>query len=146
MHGRPNFRWPPVLFLRLKGPDIGQTSKGLTELSTTCDQNPPKSQLTAISFSQNPELAGCSHSVGSAEDSFFKILVWKRRNKRQLRARESGTKRQGSRWPPLPFLKGKTLSSMSGNCWAIYLAGTRWDSFSHSIDIYWVPTMGLPLF
>lgn len=92
MHGRPNFRWPSVLFPRLKGPDIGQTSKGLTELSTTYDQNPPKSQLTAIPFSQNPKLAGCSHFVGCAEDSFFKILVWKRRNKRHQRARESGTK------------------------------------------------------
>lgn len=146
MHGRPNFRWPSVLFPRLKGPDIGQTSKGLTELSTTYDQNPPKSQLTAIPFSQNPKLAGCSHFVGCAEDSFFKILVWKRRNKRHQRARESGTKRQCSRRPPLPFSKGKTLSSMSRNCWAIYLAGTRWDSFSRSIDIYWVPTVGLQPF
>ena len=46
-----------VLFPKLKGPDTGQISKNLTELSTICDQNPPRSQLAAIPLSLNLVLA-----------------------------------------------------------------------------------------
>lgn len=57
---------------RLKGPNIGQTSKDLTELPTICDQNSPMPQSAAIILPLNP--------VRLAEDSFFKVLVCMRKN------------------------------------------------------------------
>lgn len=114
-------------------PRAQKTSQSYLQL---CGQNPPRSQLAGIPLSLNPAVL--------AEDTFFKILVWMRKGKGN---REQGRVEARDLVPDCVLFSPKVkLSSMSGNCWATYLAGTRWDSFSSSIDIYWAPTLGLPLF
>lgn len=100
MHGRSNTKWSPVLFPRLKVPDIAQSSKDLTELSITL-----WSESSKVTISRNPTLTKpcCACWGYILQDSGLN-----EKGQRQQRARESGSKRPGSWLRPL-LPKGKTV-------------------------------------